>query len=231
MPAPLVLLPGLMCDSRIWKSQFGALADADPWSPHGYGDADSIMLMAQYALNRAPRNFSLAGHSMGARVALEVVRLAPHRVERLALLDTGVHPPKEGEAEKRLDLLNIAREEGMDAFIEHWLPPMVHPDRRGDAEFMRPLREMIRDAGVDTYERQMRALLERPETDDVISSIRVPTLIGVGREDEWSPVAQHEEIVSRIPGSRLVIFEHCGHMAPVEAPDAVNQSLQEWLSA
>src|SRR5690242_18332837 len=125
-PAPLLLLPGLMCDQTIWAAQQDAFA-ALGVVVAGYGAARSFHEMARLALDAAPPRFSLAGHSMGARVALEVFRIAPDRVERLALLDTGVHPVGAEEPAKRQALLELGRREGGDALIEAWLPPMVHP--------------------------------------------------------------------------------------------------------
>ncbi len=231
MDASLVLLPGLMCNSRIWSAQTKAFADLSPWAPDGYGEAATITEMARMVLEDGPPHMSLVGHSMGARVALEVVRLAPGRVERLALLDTGIHPRKSDEREKRLALLRLGRDQGMEALVDHWLPPMVHPARRGDAEFLRPLRTMSIEAGLGVYERQMNALLDRPDAIAALAFVKVPTLVGVGRQDEWSPVAQHEEIVARVTTAWLTIFEDSGHMAPVEAAEQVNAALRQWLCA
>lgn len=231
MASPLVLLPGLMCDSRVWAAQLSELAAFAPCSPDGYGDAGTITAMAERVLASAPRRMSLAGHSMGARVALEVLRLAPERVERLALLDTGIHPPRPGEREKRVALLEIGQALGIEALVDAWLPPMVHPSRRTDSHFLAPMRSMCVEAGLATYERQMEALLSRPDGAAALALVRVPTLVGVGRQDEWSPVSQHEEIVARLPDARLEIFEDSGHMAPVEAADQVTRALRRWLTA
>jgi pimeloyl-ACP methyl ester carboxylesterase len=185
--------------------------------------------MAQLALEAAPDRFSLVGHSMGARVALEVYRLAPARVERLALLDTGVHLPQPGEAEKRHALLHIGRSKGAAALVELWLPPMIGPERRQDESLMAPLRRMCIEAGVDAFEAQITALLNRPEVESLLPDIRCPVLVGVGRQDAWSPVEQHEAMAAAIPGAELEVFEKAGHMAPVEAPEAVNSALRRWL--
>lgn len=231
MASPLVLLPGLMCDSRAWAAQLSELAAFAPCSPDGYGDAGTITAMAERVLASAPQRMSLAGHSMGARVALEVLRLAPERVERLALLDTGIHPPRPGEREKRVALLEIGQALGIEALVDAWLPPMVHPSRRSDPDFLAPMRSMCVEAGLATYARQMEALLSRPDGAAALALVRVPTLVGVGRQDEWSPVSQHEEIVARLPDARLEIFEDSGHMAPVEAADQVTRALRHWLAA
>lgn len=224
----LLLLPGLLCDRAAWAPQVEAFAPTGV-TVADYGDADRITAMAEIALFQAPPRFALAGHSMGARVALEVWRLAPERVERIALLDTGVHPVAEGEAAKRYVLRDLAYEKGMGAVTEAWLPPMVHPDRRDDEALMAPLRAMVQRFTPKRFEGQLEALLNRPEAEAVLPTIAVPCLIGVGRQDAWSPVAQHEAMAVKIPHAQLVVFEDAGHFAPVERPKAVNAALEAWL--
>lgn len=228
--APLFFLHGLLCDERIWHGQRDALAPFHAAAFADYGGARTLGGMAERALATAPPVFSLVGHSMGGRVALEICRLAPERVARLALLSTGVHLPRAGEAAKRHALLALGRDEGMAALVDRWLPPMVAPRRRTDDAFLTPLRAMCIDAGVDAFETQIGALLDRPEVASLLPAIACPTLVAVGREDEWSPVDQHEEIAAAIPRAELVVFEDCGHMAPVEAPEAVADALRRWLS-
>jgi len=225
--APLLLLPGLMCDQRIWAPQLAAFPGA---RSAAYGDADSLAEMARRALAAAPPRFSLAGHSMGGRVALEVWRQAPERVERFAIFSTGVHGLRPGEPDKRHALLEIGRSQGFEALIEAWLPPMIGPDQRDNKPLVEEMWQMCRDAGFDGCERQITALLNRPEVESLLPSITCPTLVGVGRDDAWAPPAQHEPIAAAVPGATLEIFEHCGHMAPVEAPDAFNAALERWLA-
>ncbi|MHB1206227.1 MAG: alpha/beta fold hydrolase [Rhodospirillaceae bacterium] len=225
----VLLLPGLMCDARIWAPQV-ALDPARIIAVDGYGGADSIAGMARRVLAAAPDTFAVAGHSMGARVALELYRMAPERIERLALIDTGVHGPRPGEAEKRHALLDLGRREGIDRLLDVWLPPMVAAARRTDAALLDALRAMCRAAGVDTYAAQIRALLGRPEAVSLLSRITCPTLVAVGRQDEWSPLVQHQEIAAAIPSSTLEVFEDCGHMSPAEAPAQVNAALARWLA-
>jgi pimeloyl-ACP methyl ester carboxylesterase len=227
----LFLLPGLLCDAIVWADQIEALGkDYDVRVPD-FRDFDSIDAMADAVLAQAPGSFSLAGHSMGARVALEVTRRAPDRVQRLALLDTGIHPVRPGESEQRRVLTDLSERDGMRALADEWLPPMVS-DGRLDAD------PMLRDALYAMVERMtpmihrnhIAALLGRPDASAQLGAIRCPVLIGVGREDRWSPPSQHERIVAAILGSRYVIFEDSGHMAPMEAPKAVTHALSEWMA-
>lgn len=230
MKPTLFLLPGLLCDATVWRAQidcFSGLADV---RVPDYGDADSIAEMARISLRDAPARFSLAGHSMGARVALEVLRQAPERIMRLALLDTGVHAIKPGERETRMRLVTIAREQGMDALCDAWLPPMVHPARRDDGTFMAPLRAMVLRFSPARFACQIEALLNRPDTAPALAAINCPLLAGAGRQDEWSPVGQHEDMLRRVGRGRLAVFENAGHMAPFEAPESVNAALLEWFA-
>jgi pimeloyl-ACP methyl ester carboxylesterase len=224
---PLLVLPGLMCDSRIFAAQLAAFPQAIPAA--GYGNTDDLGEMAAIVLAGAPARFALLGHSMGARVALEVVRRAPERVSRLALVSTGVHLPTAGEAPKRHALRDLGRARGMAVLVDSWLPPMVAPSRREDASLLTPLREMCIGAGLPQFEAQIAALLARPEVESLLPHLACPVLVAVGSEDQWSPPEQHAAMAALIPDARLVIIEGAGHMLPVEAPGLLNQAIAEWL--
>ncbi|HEY1126030.1 MAG TPA: alpha/beta hydrolase [Sphingobium sp.] len=229
---PLLLLPGLICDARIWAPQAEALRALghDVQAIDGYDEADSLGAMADIVLQKSPARFALAGHSMGGRVALEIVRRAPERIARLALVSTGVHLPRsEKEAEGRFALLERGVEQGMDALIDAWLPPMVWEPNRLIPGLMDNLTQMCADMGIDTYERQIRALLARPEVESLLPTITCPTLVATGQHDEWAPPAQHEGIAEAIPNARLQIIAGAGHMVPVERPQAMTDALASWL--
>jgi pimeloyl-ACP methyl ester carboxylesterase len=224
----LFLLPGLLCDAQSWAPQIDAFGESANVVVPDFRYVRSITSMAQLVVDAAPERFSLAGHSMGGRVAIEVFRMVPQKVERLALLDTGIHPPKPAEQSKRQELIDLARAQGMEALAARWLPPMLHPNH---SVLMPPLTEMVKRSTPDTFENQQRALLNRPDACAVLRYIHCPTLVLCGREDLWSPVEQHEEIALEIQGSRLRIIEECGHMAPVEQPEAVTAAMREWLES
>jgi len=226
---PLYLLPGLLCDAFVFEAQRAALSDEFDVHTLDFFGFDSIESMAEFALSRAPDKFSACGFSMGGRVALRMFALAPGRFERLCLLDTGPEPAAEGEAAKRQRLIEIARLEGMGALADAWLPPMVHLARRGDAAFLRPLRDMVGRATPDIFAGQIRALLGRPDARPILTSIQCPTLVAVGRQDEWSPVSQHEALAATIPGARLEVIEDSGHFTPVEQPEALAAALRRWM--
>jgi len=224
----LLLLPGLICDAGIYAAQTAAFPDSK--AVDGYGTADSLAAMAKIALEQAPARFDLFGHSMGGRVALEVFRLAPERVRRLAMVSTGAHSLQPGERDKRQHLLDIARDEGIEALTEAWLPPMVAPHRLHDEALMAPMRAMCHRAGTEVFEAQIKALLGRPEQESLLSQIACPTLVMTGELDSWSPPAQHEKIAAAIADSELVIVPGAGHMIMPEAPEAVNAAIANWLS-
>jgi pimeloyl-ACP methyl ester carboxylesterase len=228
-PQKIILLPGLLCDASTWAAQERALGPYAEVAVVDFSQLDSIEAMARSALAFVDGLIVAIGHSMGARVALEMVRLAPERIARLALIDTGIHPRREGEEASRQVLVDLAFAEGMEALADRWLPPMVHVDRVNDRTLMEPLKAMVMRATPEQHQRQIRALLNRPEARAHLPRIACPTLVMVGRQDRWSPLAQHEEIAALIPNAALVVIEDSGHMSPVEQPEQVSGTLLRWL--
>jgi len=229
MKHPLLLLCGLLCDETIWADIPERLGDAAEVRVLSFRGFSSIAAMAENVLAMAPERFAMAGHSMGGRVALEVLRSAPQRVIALALLNTGVHAVRDGEAQSRSRLLRVAYEHGMPALAAQWLPPMMAAGAR-TAELMPRLTAMVERSTLDSYAGQVNALLNRPEASAVLPTITVPTLLLSGSEDTWSPVSQHETMRRRIPHATLFEIHGAGHMAPFERPDAVAVALREWLA-
>jgi pimeloyl-ACP methyl ester carboxylesterase len=230
----LLFLPGLLCDEAAWLPVVPHLQGIAHCRSVDYGDADSLPEMARRVLADAPARFAIAGHSMGARVALEVYRMAPRRVNRLALLDTGYQALPAGaageqERTRRHALVALARAEGMRTMGREWMRPMVHPARLADAPLVEAMLAMVERRTPDQFAAQIRALLERNDLTELLRSVRVPTLVACGRDDAWSPVAQHQAIAALVPGSRVAIFDDCGHMAPMERPTAVADALAGWL--
>ena len=223
----LLFLPGLACDARIYAPQLAAFPDSR--AIDGYGTVDSLVEMARIALDQAPESFDLLGHSMGGRVALEVFRLAPERVRRLALVSTGVHALREGEAAKRQALQAIGWNHGFARLIDEWLPPMVAEANRARPEIYEPLRQMNTEAGQEVFDAQIHALLNRPEAESLLPQIACPALVMTGELDSWSGPEQHRQIAAAIPNSELVIVPGAGHMIQLEAPEAVNSAIARWL--
>lgn len=231
----LVMLPGLMCDRAAFAPVLPALAPHIRCVVPCYAHCTSIEAMAQSVLREAPARFALLGHSMGGRVALEIVRRAPQRVERLALLDTGYRRRAAGddgnrETEQRMALVAIARRDGMRAMADEWVrTPMVHRSRLDDDALIESIVGMFARHTPDQFEAQVAALLARPDASDVLAAIRCPTLVLCGRDDAWATYERHVDIHRRVAGSTLVAIDRCGHMVTMERPEQAARAIVDWL--
>lgn len=232
---PLILVPGLMCDHTVWEPLFPQINASRVCTVVDHGDANSLEQMAIQLLRDAPPKFLLAGHSMGARVVLEVLRLVPERVGGVALLDTGYLPKSSGlageeEVRKRFNLLQMAQEKGVRAMAREWVQGMVHPDRLTDQALIERILNMFERKSADIFAKQINALIHRPDGTDVLKSIQVPTLILCGRQDTWSPPSQHEAMQQLTQHATLAVVDAAGHMAPMERPREVADAMLLWLS-
>lgn len=225
----ILLVPGLLCDGEIWQHQARELARLAEVRVADLTRQDNITAMANDCLGAVSGPIALIGHSMGGRVALEMTRLAPERIRRLGLLDTGYKPARDSEAGSRGKLVALARDKGMEELARFWLPPMLHPDRRDDRELVDRLTAMVCRSDPDIFARQQNALLTRPDATPVLQGLRCPTLFACGRQDSWSPLERHRDMAALVPGSRLSVIEDAGHMIPSERPEAVTDTLRDWL--
>ena len=232
---PLVLVPGLMCNHVVWEPLMPWLSQERVCTVVDHGDADSLTVMAERLLAAAPAQMVLAGHSMGARVVLEALRLAPQRIRGVALLDTGYLPRPAGEAgdeeeRKRMALLRVAEEQSVRAMANEWVQGMVHPARLTDTALIEQILAMFSEKSAAVFAQQIHALLTRRDGSDVLRTIAVPTLVLCGKQDSWSPVAQHQAMQSLVPAATLSVIDDAGHMAPMEQPQAVAQAMLQWLA-
>lgn len=223
------LLCGLLCDQTVWQPVIPHLPADHAIRIFNFYGFDSITAMAESVLQADEGPFVLIGHSMGARVALEIAKLAPQRVQKLALLDTGIHAVKTGEAEKRYALLSAAQQYGMSHLLQNWLMPMLAPANRNNCELIEPLSDMILRTDTNVFSQQIKALLNRPDAQSALAAITCPLLLGVGEHDEWSPPAQHQTMQQIAPHAQLHVFSGCGHMAPFEQGGQVGRILADWL--
>ncbi|MGH9645506.1 MAG: alpha/beta fold hydrolase [Bryobacteraceae bacterium] len=231
----LVLLPGFLCDQTVWRHQMVGLKDvADAVCMKWEAEHNSIVAMAEAVLRWAPPTFALAGHSMGGRVAFQVYRLAPERVTKIAVLNTGsdarpAGDPGVAEESSRRKLLTIARSQGMRAMAIEWLKGMLPPYRQDDAPLVEEIIAMFERKSPDLFEVQMLALLGRPNATPLLTGIPCPALVLTGRDDAWSPPARHLDMAQLIPKSELVLVPKCGHMSTMERPDEVTAAMRHWL--
>ncbi len=225
----LVLLSGMLGDHTLWDAVSGELADvADP-CPLRIDRDDTIAAMAASVLREAPPHFALAGHSLGGIVALEVLRQAPERVTRLALLNTSAWPATPAQLEAWSAMTNRT-DAGEFGDVAAELARLTLPERhRGDERVARNTM-MAETVGADGFLRQLAAQASRPDARPLLNLIHVPTLVVAGALDHVCPPARQEELAAGIPTARLVVLDDAGHMSPLESPRAVAQALHLWLA-
>lgn len=231
MPDPLVLLPGLLCDERLFAPQLPALtADTDVTVADLTRDG-TIAAMAQRVLAEAPPRFALAGLSMGGYVAFEILRRAPERVKKLALLDTQARADTEEALARRRGLMQLAEKGEFKGVSPRLMPFFIHRDRLGDTELTGTVQAMAESVGRDGFLRQQAAIMARPDSRPDLPAIACPTLVLAGREDAVTPPERQHEMATAIPDATLVLLPRCGHLSPLERPEAVTRQLLLWLSA
>ena len=225
----LVLLPGLLCNERLWRPQIRGLADIAEIVVADLSQGTSMADMAARVLSAVPERFALAGLSMGGYVAFEIMRRAPERVVRLALLDTSARADSPEVAARRRGLINLAQRGRFTVVSERLLPMFVHEDRLGDEALIAEIMAMNGEAGWDMFLRQQHAIRGRPDSRSDLPLIRCPTLVLCGRQDQLTPLGMSEEIAARIPGARLSVIEECGHLSTLERPGKVTAEMRAWL--
>ncbi len=224
------LLPGLLCDKDVWAAQAVGLSGKANVVIPDFRGFRSLRDMAAAVLASAPETFSVAGHSMGGRVALEILRAAPERTERIALLSTSCHAATEDEPERRRDFIEIARSGGMSALASAWIPHLLHPDHLADREMVGAISRMVGRCSLEDLQGQVQALLGRPDDSGVLRGIRCPALIACGREDAWGSADEHRKMAAMTPHATLAIIDRCGHMMTMEQPEETNRLLAAWMA-
>jgi len=229
MTLPLVLLPGMMCDARLFAPQITALATDREVLVPGLTGADSIAALADTVLAAAPPRFALGGLSMGGIVAMEVIARAPERVAGLALMDT--NPRAEMPEKQATRAPQIAKVEagGLATVMRDEMKPSYLADGPRKPEILDLCMGMALDLGPEVFTAQSIALRDRPDYRDALARVTVPTLILCGRLDALCPVTRHEEIHRLVSGSTLEIIENAGHLPTLEQPDTTNAALARWL--
>ena len=225
----IYLLPGLLCDADAWQFQHEYLAwYADVRIPDFRG-IDSLDKMAELVLADAPETFSVAGHSMGGRVALEIINKAPERVAHLILLSVGAHPVTDEECEQRSSLVEEAASIGMDRYAVSWADLMLGYRDEEAPEIRQCIEDMAKRQSLDDFIAHITAGLGRRDQTRYLPHISIPVLLIVGQKDTWSPVSQHEGIKALLPDATIAVVPEAGHMVILDQPSVVYTLIKKWL--
>jgi pimeloyl-ACP methyl ester carboxylesterase len=228
---PIVLIAGLNCSARLYAEQIPALWQFGPVIVADHTRDDSMATMAQRILADAPPRFALAGLSMGGYIAFEIMRQAPRRVAKLALLDTGARSEAPERTAQRQPLIALAKSGRFMDIFDSQYPTLVHRSRHNDAALAASVRAMNEETGPQAYLRQQQAIITRPDSRPGLAAMTCPTLVLVGDSDEPTPPELAREMAAGIRGARLVVVPECGHLSTMERPAAVNAALVEWLQS
>lgn len=230
MNEPLVLIPGLSCTAALYGPQWPALAPGRPVLVADHARDDGLAAITARLLVAAPERFALCGLSMGGYVAFEILRQAPERVTRLALLDTSAKPATPETNAPREQMIALAEKGAFDNVTTLLWQKLVAPERLTDDALRLDVRKMAENIGAEGFIRQQRAIMGRPDSRPGLAAISVPTLVLVGAEDQITPVAEAREIADGIGGNaQLLTIPACGHLSTLEAPQAVTKALLSWL--
>ncbi len=228
---PIVLVPGLNCTARVYAAQLPGLWQFGPVQIADHRRGNAMAAIAKSILDRAPKQFALAGFSMGGYIALEILRQAKDRVSKLALIDTAAAADRPEQTEKRLKSIALTREGREDEREEALWPLLVHASRVNDASVRDVVKAMHRETGSEAYINQQTAIMGRADSRPLLRDLKMQTLIVVGDSDQLTPPAAAEEMHALVSGSRLEVIPACGHMSTLERPERVTQLLVEWLAA
>ena len=226
---PILLVPGLAGSPRIYAPVAPPMWRLGPVTVANHIRDANMGAIARRILAEAPPRFALAGHSMGGYIAFEIMRQAPDRVAKLALVNTQARPDTpEATARRRAQ---IARAQGGEyhAVLDELFPGFVHPSRREHGALRQLVRDMGDDIGPEAFVRQQTAIIGRPDSRPTLAWIKCPTLVLTGDEDNTIPNTLSKEMADGIPGAKLMILPQCGHLPHVEQPQATADALVEWL--
>lgn len=231
MPEPLVLLPGLQSDHRSWVNQTRYFSPSrQVIVPQRHQHCDTIAAMADRVLEQLPPRFHLAAWSMGGYIALQLLPQLAGRLLSLTLISTSVRPEDPASTARRMEILELAEREGMAVSNRRTMSQACLDFEAVDSEVRAGLRDASVELGLEAYRRQQRAIINRPDSRDMLRLVDCPALVLVGDHDTVTPPECAREIHEAIPGSRVRVLDNCGHCAPLEHPLLINELLSEWLS-
>ena len=227
---PLLLLPGLLNDAELWRAQIAALSDIADCTVGDQTRGDTMQAVVEDVLAQAPERFALAGFSLGGFVAQQILRVAPERVLRLALIDTSIHADSPERAAQRQAQRSSVRLPGtFHGFGDKLMRSYIDASRLDDYVLVQRVRDMTARLGAEVFLRQ--SALDRIDGHDLLAGYRDPLLIICGANDRITPLPISEEMHALVPGSTLVVLPDCGHLAPMEKPEEVSAAMREWLLA
>ncbi|MCV0424532.1 MAG: alpha/beta hydrolase [Roseibium sp.] len=229
MSDPIVFVPGLLCTEALFAPQISAFADR-PIMVANHREHETIAEIAQHLLKTAPPRFSLLALSMGGYVAMEVLRIAPERVGRLALLSTNSRADTPEQTKRRKFLIELTRKKGFSKVPHLLYPGFVHEMNEENDVLRAIVVEMAMDTGPEAFIRQQTAVFTRPDSRPSLKDIACPTLVVAGDGDRLTPLPIAKEIQQGIPGSNLAVVEGCGHLPTLEAPERTTYLLTEFLN-
>ena len=229
---PLLLIPGMMCDARVFAPQIASLSAGRTVTVAAIGGADTIEALARQVLCDAPPRFALAGLSMGGIVGMEILGQAPDRVERVALMDTNHRAETpDRQALRRPQVERVFGGALRQVLIEEMKPLYLAPENRKDEGILNCALDMAIALGPDVFARQSEALRTRPDQSATLRATRIPSLVLCGEHDSLCPVERHREMAESMPRGRLEIIAGAGHLSTLERPIETNLALRRWLDA
>ena len=226
---PVVLIPGLLLSARMYAQQIEALWPCGAVTLANHTRDDNMAALARRVLAEAPARFALVGLSMGGYISFEILRQAPERVAKLALLDTTARPDTSEASAARRAQMDLAAGGHFSEVVDALIPRLLHASRREDTALIAQIRVMGAEVGLAGYLRQQTANIARPDSRATLQDIRCPTLVLVGDSDQLTPPERALEIAAGIAGAQLVVVPHCGHLSTLERPEAVSDALRTWL--
>lgn len=228
MADPLVLLPAMMTDARLFSPLLPVLSRYGAVMVGHIGGAQRIEDLATHVLNAAPARFALAGVELGGMVAMEVIRRAPERVTRLALMDTTPLAESPQHAAAREPLIIAARTGRLAEVMADLRPASAFAPGTGRPQILDALRKMADDAGPEVFANQTRALQRRRDQQATLRRVGCPALVLSGQLDSVYPLRRHEVMADLIPPARLVTIQNAGHLALMAQPSKVLEALADW---
>lgn len=226
---PTLLLPALLTNGELFREQRAALSRFGDVLDATTSGHRTLPRIAASVLESAPPRFSIVGLSLGGRIAMEIVRQAPERVVRLALIGTSARTESAEQRTRRRSQIDLVRRGCFSELVTAMYPHMVHPSRHQDNTLRKTYEAMANEVGPQTFVDHQLALIMRSDIRESLGAIPCPTLVVVGSDDRITPLDNAEELAAGIPNSRLVVIPDCGHLSTLERPAETTETLLDWI--